>query len=172
MGVASCGSNGQGCTGSGACILYAAGDKCDSAARCSGPGSVSQGSVCDGQGRCNPNAPVSCNGFLCQANACLTSCTNGTACVTGGFCGAGTCVGPNPNLAGNGDLEYATTDGWSTIPNGSGLSVSPTLAHTGMYCGQQMNRSTYYIGPGYFIPTGLGQYTISLWAMQNQVAGD
>jgi len=171
-GAASCGSNGTGCTGSGACILYPAATPCSNASSCSGTSSVVHGSVCDGQGTCNLNAPVSCNGFLCNANACLTTCADGTACVTGGFCGAGTCVGPTPNLAGNGDLEYATTDGWATLPNGSGLSATSTAGNIGMYCAEQTSRATYYVGPGYYVPTGLGQYDISLWAMQNDVAGD
>jgi len=98
----------------------------------------------------------------------LKTCADGTACVTGGFCGAGTCVGPNPNLAGNGDFEYGTTDGWSTIPNGAGLSLS-TVFNGGAHAAQQMARSTFYVGPGYYIPTGLGKYNVSLWAMQNQV---
>jgi hypothetical protein len=136
---------------------------------CSGTGAVIPKSVCNGQGKCNPSSPVSCNSFLCQSSACLTSCTDGTACVTGGFCGAGTCVGPNPNLAGNGDLEYGTTDGWSTIPSGAGLSLS-TVVNGGAHSAEQTTRSTFYIGPGYYIPTGLGKYNISLWAMQNQVA--
>jgi len=80
-------------------------------------------------------------------------------------------VGRNPNLAGNGDLEYGTTDGWSTIPSGAGLSVS-TAANSGTHSAEQAARGTFYIGPGYYIPTGLGKYNISLWAMQNQVTGD
>ncbi len=66
--------------------------------------------MCNGLGTCQANSPVSCNGFLCESNACLQTCTDGTACVTGGFCGAGSCVGSTPNLAGNGDAEYGTTD--------------------------------------------------------------
>jgi hypothetical protein len=41
-----------------------------------------------------------------------------------------------------------------------------------MYCAQQASRSAYYVGPGYYIPPGLGKYHVSLWAMQNQVPGD
>jgi hypothetical protein len=167
-GAASCGSNGTGCNGAGACNLYPTNTVCDPAPMCSGTGSLIPKSVCNGQGRCNPGSPVSCNGYLCQSNACLLTCKDGTACVTGGFCGAGTCVGPTPNLAGNGDFEYGTTDGWSTIPSGAGLSVS-TVVNSGAHSAEQTTRSTFYIGPGYYIPTGLGRYHISLWAMQNQV---
>src|SRR4051812_15594679 len=167
-GAASCDSNGTGCNGAGACNLYATNTVCDAAPMCSGTGAMIPKSVCNGLGRCNPSSPVSCNGFLCQSNACLKTCADGTACVTGGFCGAGTCVGPNPNLAGNGDFEYGTTDGWSTIPNGAGLSLS-TVFNGGAHAAQQMARSTFYVGPGYYIPTGLGKYNVSLWAMQNQV---
>jgi hypothetical protein len=162
-----CGSNGTGCNGNGACILWPAATQCSSATTCSGTGSVVQGSVCDGQGHCNANVPVSCGGFLCQSNACLTSCTDGTACVTGGFCGAGSCVGTTPNLAGNGDAEYGTTDGWSPVPGGIVLSSS-AVAHAGTYAIEGSNRGQAYQGPGYYIPTGLGQYNISFWAMQNQ----
>jgi hypothetical protein len=171
MGKSTCGSNGTGCNGSGACTLYPTNTVCDTTKTCSGTGSVIPNSVCNGLGRCNPSSPVSCNGFLCQSNACLISCTDGTACVTGGFCGAGTCVGANPNLAGNGDLEYGTTDGWSTIPTGSGFSVTSTVVNDGMYSAEQTARTATYIGPGYYIPTGIGKYNISLWAMQNQVDG-
>ena len=170
-GKSSCGSNGTGCNGSGACNLYPTNTVCDTTAMCSGTGSVIPNSVCNGAGRCNPNSPVSCNGFQCQSGACLTTCTDGTSCVTGGFCGAGTCVGANPNLAGNGDLEYGTVDGWSTIPSGGGLSVTSTVANNGMYSAEQTTRTATYDGPGYYVPTGLGKYNISLWAMQNQVAG-
>ena len=82
----------------------------------------------------------------------------------------GPASGPNPNLAGNGDLEYGTTDGWSTIPSGAGLSVS-TVVNSGAHSAEQTTRATFYVGPGYYIPTGLGKYDISLWAMQNQVTG-
>lgn len=166
-----CGVSGAGCNGSGACLLWPALTPCSQATMCSGSdsGSIIKGSVCNGTGRCNPNASVSCNGYLCQSNACLTSCADGTACVTGGFCGAGTCVGANPNLAGNGDLEYGTTDGWSTIPAGSGFSATSTVVNDGTYSAEQTSRSATYIGPGYYIPTGIGKYNVSLWAMQNQV---
>jgi hypothetical protein len=167
-----CGNKG-GCNGAGACTLWQAGASCSTTTMCSGSdsGSVINGSVCNGLGHCSPNAPVSCGGFLCQSNACLLSCKDSTACVAGGFCGAGTCVGPNPNLAGNGDLEYGTTDGWSTIPGGTGLSVTSTVFNNGVYSAEQTNRTATYIGPGYYIPTGIGKYNISVWAMQNQVAG-
>ncbi len=164
-----CGVSGAGCNGSGACLLWPALTSCSQATTCSSTAdSVINGSVCNGTGRCNPSSPVSCNGFLCQSNACLTSCTDGTACITGGFCAAGTCVGTNPNLAGNGDLEYGTSDGWSTIPSGGGLSVTSTPVHAGLYSAEQTSRSASYIGPGYYVPTGIGTYNISLWAMQDQ----
>ena len=164
----SCGNKG-GCNGAGACILWQAGAKCAMPTTCKDTTSVINGGQCSGTGTCQPNSPVSCNGFLCQSNACLTGpCTDGTVCVTGGFCAAGTCVGTNPNLAGNGDLEYGTTDGWYTIPSGSGLMTS-TVAHNGMWSAEQTNRGATYVGPGYYLPTGIGAYNISLWAMQNQV---
>ena len=95
-GKASCGSNGTGCNGSGACNLYATNVVCDTTSMCSGTGAVIPNSVCNGQGRCNPSSPASCNGFLCQSNACLTSCTDGTACVTGGSAAQGPASGRTP----------------------------------------------------------------------------
>jgi hypothetical protein len=169
-----CGVSGMGCNGNGACILWPAGESCSSASMCSGTpaDSVIKGSICDGQGHCNTNAPVSCNGFLCQSTDCLKSCTDGTACVTGGFCGAGACVGATPNLAGNGDAEYGTTDGWSAILN-TGVSATNLAApHGGTYSIEATGRTAVFQGPGYYIPTGLGPYTISFWAMQNDYAAD
>ena len=40
-----------------------------------------------------------------------------------------------------------------------------------MYSADQTTRTQTYIGPGDYIPAGIGKYNISLWAMQNQVAG-
>ena len=166
-----CGVSGMGCNGNGACLLWPALTPCSSTPKCSGTGAVIQGSVCDGQGHCNEDAPVSCNGFLCQSNACLQSCTDGTACVTGGFCAAGSCVGTTPNLAGNGDGEYGTTDGWSPIQGGA-ISASNAQEHGGTYSIEETNRGMGYAGPGYYIPSGLGTYNISFWAMQNQYASE
>jgi hypothetical protein len=37
-----------------------------------------------------------------------------------------------------------------------------------MYSAVQTGRTNYYVGPGYYIPTGLGKYTVSVWGMQLQ----
>ena len=166
----SCGNKG-GCNGGGACILWQAGAQCAMPTTCKDTASVISGGQCNGVGTCQANSPVSCNGFLCESNACLQTCTDGTACVTGGFCGAGSCVGSTPNLAGNGDAEYGNgiTTGWSSINSNTGTSPS---AHGGMYSIAGTGRTSNWNGPGYYIPTGLGKYNVSVWAMQNQVAGD
>jgi hypothetical protein len=165
-------SNDGTCNGSGMCKAWLAGTPCSTASSCAGTDKVISGGICSGNtGACQANSPVSCNGFLCESNACLTTCTDGTACVTGGFCGAGSCVGPTPNLAGNGDAEDGITPppGWSSINSNTGVSSS---AHTGMYSIAGTGRTAYWNGPGYYIPTGLGKYDVSVWAMQNQVEGD
>ena len=168
-----CGVSGAGCDGNGACLLWPALTVCSTATTCSSTAdSVIEGSVCSGLGRCNTNAPVSCNGFQCQSNACLKSCTDGTSCVTNGFCGAGICVGPIPNLAGNGDGEYGATTGWAATPASGQIAATSTFVHNGTFSIEETGRGAFYQGPGYYIPTGQGQYNVSLWAMQNQYVAE
>jgi hypothetical protein len=170
-----CGNNGGKCNGSGACIVWPANTVCESTAACDPTSSsVIPNHICNGGGKCVPNALTSCHGFLCTAGACMTTCTDDTACVPGGFCSGKTCIGV-PNLAGNGDLESGTNTGWSSA-NGSGsLAVSsPTssgYAHGGQYAIMQTGRSANYVGPGYYIPSGLGKYVVSAWGLQVQDPG-
>jgi hypothetical protein len=167
----SCGNVGA-CNGSGACKLYPAATVCNSTPACDSTGSsVVPNHICNGGGTCVANTATSCNGFKCSAGACGTTCTDDTACIAGGFCSASTCIGI-PNLAGNGDLESGTLTGWSTANGGGAPSLSSTAAsgysHGGQYSVAQTGRSAYYVGPGYYIPTGLGKYTVSVWGMQVQ----
>lgn len=96
------------------------------------------------------------------------TCTADNQCASARFCSAGTCVS-SVNLAGNGDLETGTTTGWAPFAGGT-LALSSTasagLAHDGQYSISVTNRTQYYQGPSYALPTGLGQYTISAWGLQ------
>jgi hypothetical protein len=112
-----------------------------------------------------------CKGFLCANAACGTTCSSDLQCVATAFCSAGTCVRRPSNLAGNGDLEYTTSNGWAFFAGGA-LSLSNTMsagfAHAGQYSAFVSGRSVFYQGPSYALPTGPGKYTISVWGMQNQ----
>ena len=127
--------------------------------------------ICNGGGKCVANSATSCQGFRCTAGACLTTCTDDTACVPGGFCSGTSCIGV-PNLAGNGDVESGTNTGWSAANGASGPGVSSPAssgyAHGGQYSVVQTGRSANYVGPGYYMPGGLGKYTISAWGLQVQ----
>jgi len=147
-----------------------AGTKCSSGQTCDTTGgSVVLEQDCDGNGACKNGPLQSCNGFACVAGACNTVCSDSTACVASGFCSAHTCVG-TPNLAGNGDVETGTTVGWVPANGGKAPAVSSTAmsgyAHGGTYSIVETSRQQFYVGPAYNLPTGLGQYTLTLWAMQ------
>jgi hypothetical protein len=186
-----CGIEGTACNGAGACALWPAGTPCSIAPTCTSIAasndSVISSGICDAQGtgKCQPQT-TSCNNFLCEqpdagATGCLTSCASDTDCVKDGFCAsgnsrAGYCVGPVPNLAGNGDAEYGPPPqgmspfGWSVVQDVSSSMVSAsTTSHSGTYSIEETGRSHNYDGPGYYIPTGQGKYTVSFWAMQNQL---
>jgi Carbohydrate binding domain len=166
----SCGRVGS-CNGSGACALAPAGTICSSTPTCDGMNaSVIAGSMCNGAGACIPGVPASCHGYACTSGACQTTCSDDSACALGGFCSAQTCI-VSPNLAGNGDLETGTLTGWTAFGGGGSLSLSAPAsgyAHTGQFSVQASGRTQYYQGPSYELPTGLGRYAISAWAMQTQ----
>ena len=168
-----CGTKGRVQRRGGVPPLARPGSSCSTATMCSGTDSVIQGSVCNGHGRCNPNAPVSCNGFLCQSNACLQTCTDGTACVTGGFCGAGTCVGPTPEPGGQRRCRVRHHRRMGRRSRPAARSPRPTCPPTAARTrSRRRAERRLYQGPGYYIPTGLGQYNVSFWAMQNQYAAE
>lgn len=153
----------------GTCIAAVAGTTCLPAA-CSA-GVATAASVCDGAGTCNPGATQSCNPYQCDAagDACETSCSLDTDC-TGGFCSATACIVDPPNLAGNGNLEYGTTAGWTTN-GGVTLALSSAAAggpvHSGLFSIEDSARTANYQGPAYTLPTGAGQYNVTAWAMQS-----
>jgi len=169
--ASTCGNTGS-CNGSGACEKYGASTVCNASPACDSTNSskVPQ-KVCNGLGSCVAASTQSCNGVLCSAGppvACLTSCSDDTACVSGGFCSAAACVA-TPNLAGNGDLEYGTTVGWSAVNGGTlalATSASGTTPHGGQNAIGVSARNYHYQGPSYALPTGTGRYTITAWGMQ------
>jgi hypothetical protein len=167
-GVTTCGNTGD-CNGAGACRKYGNETICDSTPSCSG-NSIVKTKVCNGIGgpnACVPNGMQSCDGFLCSAGACGMSCGDDGACASGAFCAAATCVA-TPNIAGNGDLEYGTTTGWVAASGTS--TIAATMAsgnvHGGQYAISDSLRMMYYQGPGYPLPTGLGTYKVTAWAIQ------
>ena len=164
-----CGNTGD-CNGAGACRKYGSSTVCDSTPSCAG-GSIIMTKVCNGIGganSCIANGTQSCNGFMCSGpTACRTSCGDDSACVSGAFCSAATCVG-SPNIAGNGDLEYGTTTGWSAASGTStiALTMAAGTVHDGQYAISDSVRMAYYQGPGYLLPTGLGAFKVSAWVFQ------
>jgi hypothetical protein len=169
-GASLCQTNGA-CDGVGGCLLYPAGTICQAgAAACDATNTALVGSsACDGSGTCAP-AQVGCDGFRCSNAACESSCDSDASCAPGAFCGAGACV-PSPyNLAGNGDLEYGTLDGWRSFAGAAPAILSSVasggLAHGGQYSVDVGGRTQNYQGPAYALPTGPGQYVISFWAQQ------
>jgi hypothetical protein len=171
--VDTCGTTGV-CNGSGACRVHAAGLVCNPNPTCdTNNASVIPSRICNGTGACVPNTPVSCHGFPCAAGACGTSCATDAACVPGAFCSAGTCVTGPPNIVSNGDLESGAATGWSVFGGASTmLAISSVaaggFAHAGQYSVGVSNRSQYYQGPGYNLPTGVGKYNITGWGMQRE----
>jgi len=171
-----CGRTGA-CNGSGSCRYAASSVVCDSTPACDAVGSaIVMTKVCSGTGTCVTGMTTSCNGFRCSPGSpptCGTTCTSDASCVTGGFCSAGTCVAI-PNLVGNGDLETGTTTGWFPANGGGAITLSSTAAggfsHTGGYSVVGTTRTAQYLGPGYNIPTGIGKYVITGWAMQKDLA--
>jgi hypothetical protein len=167
----SCGTVGT-CNATGTCKMYDKTTVCDPNPSCDATSSgVVQNRVCDGAGHCNAGTVTSCNGFLCSAATCGTICGADSACVAGGFCSASKCVAV-PNVVANGDFEAGTFTGWSPT-NGTGTLVLgsatvPGDVHGGQYSLYESVRSAKYQGPGYNLPTGLGVYKISLWAMQKE----
>jgi hypothetical protein len=166
-----CGNDGF-CDGAGACRNWASTTVCK-AAGCAN-GAVSAQSMCSGTGVCNAGAATSCGAYACDAGGltCRTTCAVDSDC--GGFCSATTCFAAPVNLAGNGNLEYGTTSAWST--NGGGTLVlqdaqatpTPGPVQAGRYSIADTVRTAGYMGPGYLLPTGAGQYAVEAWVMQNE----
>ena len=87
-GATSCARDGL-CSGAGACALYSKGTGCG-ATTCTG--STVRGQVCDGLGVCGYDAVGSdCAPYACVSGGCANPCTTDGHCLSGYFCGAGTC---------------------------------------------------------------------------------
>ncbi len=113
-----CGRAG-GCNGAGACRLHAAGVTC-SGISCSG--SVETGpKACDGAGSCRPVIARACGAYLCNGDACGTSCTRAAQCRVGHHCAAGVCTpfGAPPVLHWKLDETSGTT---AADASGTGLA--------------------------------------------------
>jgi len=59
---------------------------CGSTLESCAAGAQQDPSVCDGMGDCPTPGVTQCTPFICGANACLTTCTDATSCVSGAFC--------------------------------------------------------------------------------------
>lgn len=88
-----CGSSGDGCTGtSTSCILYDGTTEC-APQSCTG-NTLSDPRLCDGNGSCQPPSTSTCpSGYLCDAAgaACRTSCSNNTHCLASYYCDGSAC---------------------------------------------------------------------------------
>ncbi len=85
--VATCGSNGDGCSGtSTSCVLFEEGRVCE-AAVCRG-GVARSDATCDGSGHCLSPTETSCAPYTCDANSvtCRTSCLLESDCVSTHYC--------------------------------------------------------------------------------------
>jgi hypothetical protein len=91
QGAATCGTTGA-CSG-GRCERYASGTECQ-AATCTSESTLRPASTCDGQGRCNRPAELTCpSDFICRNGTCLTRCQRNEDCAANFICGTGgTCV--------------------------------------------------------------------------------
>ena len=170
-GTALCQTNGV-CDGFGSCRLYPAGTICNDRAMMCDPTNtgIITSDVCDGNGICGPAPLVDCKGFRCSNAACESSCTSDATCAPGAFCGAGGCVGNPFNLAGNGDGEYGTVNGWFSFAGAAPATLSSPstagIAHGGQHSVITGARTQNYQGPAYDLPTGPGRYIISFWGQQ------
>jgi len=90
--AATCGTNGF-CDGGGKCQIYASGTTCI-AATCS-TSTLHPASTCTGTGTgaCVTPATSSCTPFICGTNACKTTCTADTDCISAAYmCAGGSCI--------------------------------------------------------------------------------
>ena len=83
--VAPCGT--ADCDDTGACTFADAGTACGTVLESCTDGTQQNPTVCDGAGNCNENPGTqSCTPYVCGANACLSSCAQGSDCASGYAC--------------------------------------------------------------------------------------
>jgi hypothetical protein len=88
--AATCGTNGF-CDGSGGCQKYASGTTC--IAQSCATSTYHPASTCNTSGTCVTPATSSCTPFICGTNACKTTCTADTDCISAAYmCAGGTCI--------------------------------------------------------------------------------
>jgi alpha-tubulin suppressor-like RCC1 family protein len=122
----SCGNTGH-CDGKGACEKFGGSTIC-LAASC-GTSGFTSASICDGKGNCVAGTTTGCQGFICSATGCATTCAADGDC-TGGYCTAGkTCaatLSDGSNCAANDQCTHANCI--------SGVCCATTCAGTCMTC--------------------------------------
>ena len=74
----------------GACAYHDQGSKCK-AAVCASTALVTPVSTCDGKGACSTPVNQPCGSFVCDFDACKTTCTKDTDCVAPDTCTNNTC---------------------------------------------------------------------------------
>jgi hypothetical protein len=109
--VSMCGTDGT-CDGAGGCRMHLPGKAC-SASICS-TATLRNAGACDGKGKCQIPATVTCGGYTCaSATACRTSCLADPDCASPSVCGRFSCGGlaaqyfRQTNLT---DLAFSRTD--------------------------------------------------------------
>jgi len=90
--ASTCGNDGM-CDGAGACHKYANGTQCAGPA-CMSTTTALSARACDGAGTCGAATPLPCGKYTCDstANACRTSCSASTDCVSPNICNATICT--------------------------------------------------------------------------------
>ena len=94
-----CGAKGSGCNGNAAkphCIDWDSGTECI-AQVCKDAEHVTPPGTCDGDGTCKPATTADCQGYQCQAKACLASCSGDGECAATHYCDAKTCLAKKKN---------------------------------------------------------------------------
>ena len=173
--AASCGTTGV-CDGMGMCRYHPAGGLCDSTPSCDDTSSaIVTKRICNGSGACVPNMSQSCSPYACASAICRTTCSADTDCAPATFCSSSVCLPTGSvNIAGNGDLETGTLNGWSPANGGGAISLSTVassgVANSGAYSIVGTNRTMAYHGPAFALPTGPGKYIISAWGFQRDLA--
>jgi len=118
--AARCGSTSPACAATacaksdGSCVYPDRTVACGEAQSCTGE-TQQNAAVCDGKGNCPPAGATACSPYTCGIDACLNSCTDDSACGSGGFCDApqATCCG---GLARFGTITVDTAAGSDSSP--------------------------------------------------------